>query len=416
MTVEHTKAVALAESLKNLQASVDNARAQADGIIATAVAQQRALVDPLLVAIQEQAKVLAAVLEPPPIEPPPIEPPPIEPPPIEPPPIEPPWQPPRTKSGLPWRSGAFGGNTTALAAARQRPFDYILDFFGEATIKASRYAEWKDNPCVTTGLRRAVAANLGIALAIPLMGDAHRGNFLAVANGELDWVHRQLAQSILANADGKLVDIRLGHEANDGRYPWHYASTTPGEAKADPATYRAAWWRISRIYQRALGNKVRMVWNQVFKHQAVANRQLAAFYPGDDVVDIVSLDLYDTGNSGNFFNNDANWTKALGWYNPATGEACGLDGILQFALAHNKLFACDEWGPMNTSKSASHGSNNSYFIWHMYRWFEKNARHLAFECLFHMTSPGHQLFPPVDYSTRAAAEYVASWAPKVATS
>jgi len=87
--------------------------------------------------------------------------------------------------------------------------------------------------------------------------------------------------NVMCSEAAKLEDrvyLRWGHEMEDttGRYPW---------AGSNPATYIAAYrYFVSRC--RRIAPKALFVWSPIGKPG------LAAYYPGDEVVDYVGLSLY----------------------------------------------------------------------------------------------------------------------------
>jgi hypothetical protein len=80
-------------------------------------------------------------------------------------------------------------------------------------------------------------------------------------------------------------------------------------------------------------------------------------YPGDDVVDIVSLDVYDEWHGG--------WHEVL----DAPGGV-GLNAFRDFARQHNKPEAYPEWG---LSCSDAGKGDNEEFITNMKNWFDEGG-------------------------------------------
>jgi beta-mannanase len=60
-----------------------------------------------------------------------------------------------------------------------------------------------------------------------------------------------------------------------------------------------------------------------------------SWYPGDDVVDIVGMDLYDLGQY------DSDWSSDP---NAPLAEQSGLNWLDSFSAQHNKLISFPEWG------------------------------------------------------------------------
>jgi beta-mannanase len=94
-------------------------------------------------------------------------------------------------------------------------------------------------------------------------------------------------------AFGRPVLLRFGHEMHHSAYPW--AEGVNGTTATD---YLDAWHHLRRRFAAQGAGNVRWVWNpntlgagSVEDHA----RAYARFYPGDDAVDWVGLDVYNTG-------------------------------------------------------------------------------------------------------------------------
>jgi beta-mannanase len=90
------------------------------------------------------------------------------------------------------------------------------------------------------------------------------------------------------------VLFRFAHEMNDQRnYPW--AVGVNGNMSAD---YIAAWRYIRAIFDRYPTDNVKWVWSPQTIGDAsepVYEARFRAVYPGDDLVDWLALDIYNTG-------------------------------------------------------------------------------------------------------------------------
>lgn len=153
-------------------------------------------------------------------------------------------------------------------------------------------------------------------LTVPLVLKKHAGKFSVVAGGAIDAQHEAIARKIKSLMGNDTIYLRLGHEADEG-YPWSYTGHDGAEPNpANPADYRAAWGRIASIYNKTLPG-AKMVWN-VLKN---TRQKVTDCYPGDAVVDIISIDVYDNG-SGGFCDSATapGWLKmGLGSFDAATG-------------------------------------------------------------------------------------------------
>ena len=114
----------------------------------------------------------------------------------------------------------------------------------------------------------------------------------AILSGQNDAYIASWAEGMAAY--GKPVVLRFAHEMhNQPGYPW--AVGVNGNTAAD---YVAAWKHVRGIFRAAGATNVLWVWNPntlgtapVSAYQPI----YAALYPGDDQVDYLGLDIYNTG-------------------------------------------------------------------------------------------------------------------------
>ncbi len=147
---------------------------------------------------------------------------------------------------------------------------------------------------------------------------------VAGAAGEFVAHARALARNLVAAGLGGSV-IRLAEEANDTASPYAIGST--------PVQW-ALWrrfWRVTVLAMRSVPGAhflfdwcVNAYWRPI---------PLRAWYPGDDVVDIVGIDAYDMGVPVG----EDRWRRIY-------TEADGIRAVLRFAAAHGKPVSLPEWG------------------------------------------------------------------------
>ncbi len=107
-----------------------------------------------------------------------------------------------------------------------------------------------------------------------------------IARGAYDDLIRAFADGV-RDAHG-LVYLRPFPEMNGDWVPWN----------GHPATFVSAWRRMAAIFAAEGANNVRWVWcpNATDQPRTAANR-MEAYYPGDDVVDVLALDGYNWGDT-----------------------------------------------------------------------------------------------------------------------
>jgi len=113
-----------------------------------------------------------------------------------------------------------------------------------------------------------------------------------ITTGKYDLYLEQFARE--SRQFGKLILIRFAHEMNLAQYHW---GSAPAEFGPDsPARYRAMYRYVVAKFRAQKADNVRWVFcpNSDSVPAEQWNR-IAAYYPGDDVVDVVGLDGYNWG-------------------------------------------------------------------------------------------------------------------------
>jgi hypothetical protein len=173
-----------------------------------------------------------------------------------------------------------------------------------------------------------------------------------VAEGGHDAAFEAAAQAI-ARAQPKAI-IRLGWEMNLANMAWF--------AGGHEADYIAAFRRVVGIFRRASAD-FRYDWCPGWGPQDVAADKA---YPGDDVVDIIGLDVYDFKYEGSA---EERWMR---FYLEAP---FGLKWQQEFAKAHGKPMSYPEWG-------VGQFGDNPLFIEKMHDWLAANQDRIAYAAYF----------------------------------
>lgn len=322
------------------------------------------------------------------------------------------------RSGLPWKSGSSPGTdlhdpavekVNGFGAWRGRPDDVAVAFISNGNWnETGSYA--KSANALTIGPNGSVKGIMDAGaipvLGVPVLTNADFMRFDLAASGSLDDEHQAIADRIAQAVGNKKIYIRVGWETDEG-YPWSYTNgSPPGTPDADPSVYKASWRRIAAIYKNTVPNSV-IVWN-VLKNTRKAVRD---YYPGDDLVDVISIDIYD--GYGGTCENATKWAQnCLGSYNPDTGVSKGIGGILAFAKTRGKKIAVDEWGAVNSTRTSDHVSNNSYYVSAMFDFFMANKEWIEYESYFNRAGGGtHQIWPREEYNGNVSDAYLAKYRP-----
>lgn len=244
-----------------------------------------------------------------------------------------------------------GPSTQSLAAFERlvgRRFSCVL-VYNDA---ASDWAGWEDprfvrdsDPALAWG-RWASARGVRRQLIVT------QNLFPSVLDGS-DWLDagaagayeghaRALARNLVAAGLGGAV-IRLAHEAND-------------TASADRLGSTAREWGLWRRFWRNTVVAMRSVPGAHFLFDWCVNAYwrpipLRDWYPGDDVVDIVGIDAYDSGVPVG----QDRWTRLY-------GQRDGIGDVVRFARAHGKPVSIPEWGLAPADAQSLGGGDDPDYI------------------------------------------------------
>jgi glycosyl hydrolase family 26 len=199
---------------------------------------------------------------------------------------------------------------------------------------AQTWAQWDDpwfitDPDSDTNWARWVQAAPGrtMILSIPLFPtDLNGTSWLGKgASGAFRTYAKTLAKNLVSAGLGSSV-IRLAWEANGDWYP-----DSVGNTPAKDASWVRFWRATAKAMMSVTGAEFSFDW---CVNAAYRNIPLANYYPGDDVVDEIGIDLYDGGLPS---------TVSDRW-SALSAEPGSLATVLAFAQAHGKPISIPEWG------------------------------------------------------------------------
>jgi hypothetical protein len=253
---------------------------------------------------------------------------------------------------------------------------YALDFVDDAQSWANiaEHSDWLIGPWSTW-----VKAKPGrqMVISVPMLNRASSGQLADGARGAFDAHFRTLAQEIVDNGLGRAI-IRLGWEANGDWFAW--------KASPDPAAWKAFFRRIVGV-MRAVQPKAAGQPRQAFEFLLTYNRgtsgtaiRFDTIYPGDDVVDILGMDVFDHKYR------DATSPPEARWDDVAHQEM-GLEDFKAFAALHRKPMSFPEWALAQKGYDDNGGAgDNPYFIDRMADWLRVNAADVRFQSYFNHLS------------------------------
>jgi hypothetical protein len=182
------------------------------------------------------------------------------------------------------------------------------------------WQKWKTAP----GAQRQLIITIS-----PFPDNVTGTSWLAVcARGGYDGHASALARALVAAGLGDSV-IRLAHEANDAASRFAVPDDPAGQR-----TWAQCWHHEAAAIKAVPGAQFLMDWtvNAYYRPLPLAN-----WYPGDDVVDIIGIDAYDSGLPPSITSQPGAWNRIF-------GQSDGIETVRQFAARHGKPLSLPEWG------------------------------------------------------------------------
>lgn len=168
-------------------------------------------------------------------------------------------------------------------------------------------------------------------------------------NGKFDSGYKEWAR-VAGGVDPEAI-IRTGHEMQGNWYDWGFG------VGGTPAEYAQCFQHIVKA-MREVSPKLKFDWNPGLG--SWAGNDAVPAYPGDEYVDIISLDTYE----------DTQWDKGTPdqrWDHFLNADGRGLTFWNDFATKHGKPLAFDEWAS---------NYNDGEYVTRMANWMKgKNIHH-----------------------------------------
>ncbi|MEX5631291.1 glycoside hydrolase family 26 protein [Parafrankia sp. FMc2] len=260
-----------------------------------------------------------------------------------------------TTTGVSWASGANANPPNDLGAWEQwvgRPTDIAILFTARTNWETVTQADWP-----MSDFRDYPGA---LSIAQPLF--PRGSNEAACARGEYDGHWRDFGNTLVRNGRPDAI-VRLGWEFNgDWFRDW---------LPRDSGTWKVCFTRAAAAL-RSTAPQVQIEWNMTAHRDTMVNGDgVWEAYPGDDVVDIIGIDAYDSS--------PASMTQKI--FNEQCNRPSGVCTVARFAREHGKQFAVAEWG-LDRRASAGGGGDNPFYIEKMYEFFLANRDILAYEAYY----------------------------------
>jgi hypothetical protein len=286
------------------------------------------------------------------------------------------------------------GGPPALAVMEQwlgRPILYAEDFsdddkWSDFTAPNWQMAGWQTWKQADPRRVLVLAPGMGVTQDIP-----------GGATGTYDTYWQALGQGLVDKGLDDTI-IRLAHEFSGGWY-WY----SPSGQEQDFINY----WQHAVTAMRAVpGQHFRFFWNPTagVGHGPAPDNPVFLQengYPGDDYVDLIGPDIYDSDYSA--YPTIGPITQAMwdaAWNNTVNGDH-GLAWFATFAAQHEKPLAIGEWGLWDIGAHHGGGDDPDY-IQRVHDWAVQN--NVVFYVYFNVTASDgdHELYPNVDFPNASA--------------
>lgn len=229
--------------------------------------------------------------------------------------------------------------------------------------------QWQDNPHT-------------LVLGLAMLPSDEEGSMEAGARGEYDDYFRSFGQA-LVEAGREDTQIRIGWEFN-GYWSDYY---TPD----DPETFREYWRRIVEVLRSVEGQEFVFIWNP-----AESGDDAVPFYPGDDVVDYIGVDVYDSVSAPGTYPypvvcDDACRLarQSTAWFANIYGGETGLAYYSDFAKSRGKELVLPEWGLWERPDGFT-GGENPFFISQMHEFITDPSNNVAWHAYFEYDYPDNR--------------------------
>jgi hypothetical protein len=217
-----------------------------------------------------------------------------------------------------------------------------------------------------------------LVLGVPMLENSNVGQFDAGVNGSFDTYFKDLAGELVSNNLGSSI-IRLGYEAN-------CSSIGPWQAEDNPEGYKQLFRHEVAVMRSVSGAAFQFDWTVCNGLQnGHALNSFDSFYPGDDAVDIIGMDIYDVKWQDTSVSPQGRWNYLL-------TRQLGVNELISYAAAHGKPLSYPEWGLYRPGDNFAGGGDNPYFIQQM-------------AGLISSTKPAYQAYFDLDWGSGVLSDF-----------
>jgi hypothetical protein len=217
------------------------------------------------------------------------------------------------------------------------------------------------------------AGDWRLVLGLALLPTDEPASISMGAAGEYDEYFVSFAEHLVRGGHADAV-LRPGWEFNLEHSRWYTSK---------PADFARYFRRVVAALRSVEGQRFTIVWNP-----AVSGVDAVPYYPGDDVVDVIGVDIYDaTGAPGTYpyppgcDEECRERRQELAWIAHLNGGKNGLAYYRDFARERDKPLALPEWGLWNRP-DGSGGGENPRFIERVHAFVADPANNVLFHAYF----------------------------------
>jgi hypothetical protein len=306
-----------------------------------------------------------------------------------------------TRSGMSFNDGIWSLDRTGSAASYTSALKYAETARGrlsDLNMSAQYNAKWTDLTGVQI-LQFLNDYNAPVSILMLPPWPEGQGDWGSAANGSYDSYYKQLGANIASIRPNAKTVLRLGWEFNGSWYDWSVIKAPGGSAAARATNFINGWHHIADNVRAGAGGQAK---NILFDFSTSStddyngNGNVYNLYPGDSYVDVIGMDIYD---SGKVTTSDT-----------TPGFNAEMTTGYNFAVQHGKMLSFDEWG-MHDTHNGNDGGDNPHFINAMFTWFRAHKSNLAWEQYFQddaLDNVHNSLFSPGlgNYNPNGRAAYL----------
>lgn len=231
-------------------------------------------------------------------------------------------------------------------------FEALIGRKVERTVDALNAESWSE-------MRRSIpwivkcwaGSGIALTLSVPMLPRDGTGTLREGAEGAYDTIFLTTAHALVKNGLEEAT-IRIGWEFNGDWVPW--------AASTDPGNYKRYFRRIVEAMRSVHGQRFQFEWCPNHGRQAMDPTDA---YPGDDVVDIIGMDVYAETWDVSTRDPNARFRYFL-------DQPFGLKWHRDFARERGKSMSYPEWGVGDKPGGGGVGDDPA-FIAGMADWFEE---------------------------------------------